>query len=562
MASYIPPSYSPLKPTVVGIYGISGCGKTHLVNELKSSHQLDAFRFYEGSEVLGSVVPGGLATFQQSNPSQKQEWRQVAINKIRMEFAAAKETAVVTGHSMFWSEVEESGECVFTEADANTFTHILYLEVRPEEIAQRRANDTQRKRSHASVNHLLKWQNADKEQLSKLCRAHGILFCAIAPRSTLVKDVVVLLQDFQVHNEHYNLSLAQQEMGNILTGMSKDLKTMVIFDADKTLTSQDTGSKFWEMASRSEDKSGTLKQLFSGPMQYSYTAFRQAALLYEQEAFESSEHRLKGLLEDVALRVMLRREFIDLLDLISTQDHVGAVIVTCGLRRIWEKVVRSHHLSDKVSVIGGGLIRDRYVITPETKASLVVRLRAVHGLYVWAFGDSPMDIPMFQQADQAVVVVGAPDLRSKSMEGALRNAIDNDGIRVKQLLLPSHVAPIVGIDQAPVMSLQRPGVWDSLTSATPFSSPGFQVFDATNTNAARLLMTPTRNANISGPALREAHEDIGRHLVTTILSDKLGLDEYSIQHVQGTRTVGYRIHAEARTTIVALMRGGEPMALG
>ncbi|KAK7964148.1 hypothetical protein PG988_011122 [Apiospora saccharicola] len=103
------------------------------------------------------------------------------------------------------------------------------------------------------------------------------------------------------------------------------------------------------------------------------------------------------------------------------------------------------------------------------------------------------------------------------------------------------------------MTLRDSDILDSLTLTTPFPRSGLEVLDATDTAAARLLMTPTRNANSSGPALRKAHEDIGRYLATTILSEKLGLDEYPIPHVQGIRTVGYRIHAEARTTIIALM---------
>ncbi|KAK8063505.1 hypothetical protein PG996_008157 [Apiospora saccharicola] len=542
MASYKPPSSGPSKPTVVGIYGISGCGKTHLVNELKNTHQLGHFLFYEGSEVIASVVPGGLAAFQGSNQSQKQEWRQAAIDKIRYESIESKQTAVVNGHSMFWFEEDASGEFVFTEADANTFTHILYLEVRPELIALRRSNDAQRQRSHASINHLLKWQSADRGQ--------GTVIKAMPhPRNP-------------VHNEQHNLSLAQWDLDGVLSNLGKDLATMMFFDADKTLAAEDTGSMFWQLASSSGDKSGTLKELFSGPLQYSYTAFRQATLLYEQEAFESSVDKLDTLLDLVAASVSIRSEFIDLLHLISKQNNAGAVILTCGMHQIWKKILQNHHLADVVSVIGGGRVQDGYVITPEVKASLVVNLRAARGLYVWAFGDSPLDIPMFQQADQAVVVVGEPNLRSKSMEEALKTSIDNDGLRARQLLSPSHVAPIVGIDQVPVMTLRDSDILDSLTLTTPFPRSGLEVLDATDTAAARLLMTPTRNANISGPALRKAHEDIGRYLATTILSEKLGLDEYPIPHVQGIRTVGYRIHAEARTTIIALMRGGESMALG
>jgi uracil phosphoribosyltransferase len=46
------------------------------------------------------------------------------------------------------------------------------------------------------------------------------------------------------------------------------------------------------------------------------------------------------------------------------------------------------------------------------------------------------------------------------------------------------------------------------------------------------------------------------------LAEVVGVDEYKIPHVQGDTTSGHRIRHESRTTIVALMRGGEPMAEG
>jgi uracil phosphoribosyltransferase len=42
----------------------------------------------------------------------------------------------------------------------------------------------------------------------------------------------------------------------------------------------------------------------------------------------------------------------------------------------------------------------------------------------------------------------------------------------------------------------------------------------------------------------------------------VGLESYPIQHVQGYLTNGYRLFREKEALIVALMRGGEPMALG
>ena len=71
-----------------------------------------------------------------------------------------------------------------------------------------------------------------------------------------------------------------------------------------------------------------------------------------------------------------------------------------------------------------------------------------------------------------------------------------------------------------------------------------------------------RDAFMSGPALRNAHQSTGWYLAIEILPDVLGVEEYAIPHVQGHLTSGYRVTNESNILIVALMRGGEPMALG
>ncbi|TAQ86711.1 Uridine kinase [Chlorociboria aeruginascens] len=54
----------------------------------------------------------------------------------------------------------------------------------------------------------------------------------------------------------------------------------------------------------------------------------------------------------------------------------------------------------------------------------------------------------------------------------------------------------------------------------------------------------------------------GQYLAIEYLASVIGIDEYSVPHVQGYHTLGYRLREERQTTIVALMRGGEPMAFG
>jgi hypothetical protein len=106
-------------------------------------------------------------------------WRQLAIDTIGKKCADSGQVAVVAGHFMFWPEEEEAGWLVYTQNDLDTFTHILYLDVPAEVIAQRRLDDTERSRPSTLVTHLRKWQQAEKTQLRRLCRHHGMLFSLV-----------------------------------------------------------------------------------------------------------------------------------------------------------------------------------------------------------------------------------------------------------------------------------------------------------------------------------------------------------------------------------------------
>ncbi|BAE56294.1 unnamed protein product [Aspergillus oryzae RIB40] len=83
------------------------------------------------------------------------------------------------GHFMFWNEGKKSGPAVYTQSDLDTYTHILYLDVPPQEIVKRRLDDPGRDRSHVSINHVQRWVEAEKQMLRDLCYRNNILFCAV-----------------------------------------------------------------------------------------------------------------------------------------------------------------------------------------------------------------------------------------------------------------------------------------------------------------------------------------------------------------------------------------------
>ncbi|KIK59250.1 hypothetical protein GYMLUDRAFT_74517 [Collybiopsis luxurians FD-317 M1] len=537
------------KPIVIGLYGLPGSGKTSLINQLKESLSHEDFQFYEGSVVISDLIPGGLENFRQMDNVEKTLWRERAIDWIMEDSTRSGRVAVVAGHFMFWDEPDKAGQVVWTAHDEQTYTHILYLDVPPDTVAQYRLNDRARARSVVSQEHLRRWQDTERDQLRLLCLQHGILFANITPHKA-----PILLRDIHLHTEDHNLSCAQSKLDDALSSPVHS-KTMLVFDGDKTLIADDTGELFWKLAlAEKPEMAYPLKEIFSSRFGYSYAAFRQVAMRYE----EVQEKEFNNLCERVASAVTMHPEIVLLLTS-AAERNVEAVVITCGLRLVWEKILEKAGLSTAVKVIGGGRIEDGLVITGEVKGALVARLRQVHHIFVCAFGDSVLDLPMLKEADRAIVAVGEEQSRSHRMDAALARAIDQEGLRAEQVLLPGTTSPRLDLVKLPVVDITDSDFIESIVLRSPRR---LQVFHATNRNAAKLLMTPMRNANIEGPLLRQAHQRVGWYLATEFLSQLLGVELYSIPHVQGRDTDGYRFRYEAKTTIVALMRGGEPMALG
>jgi soluble P-type ATPase len=100
-------------------------------------------------------------------------------------------------------------------------------------------------------------------------------------------------------------------------------------------------------------------------------------------------------------------------------------------------VLQLAKLDHAVHIIRGGRISDSYVVNAAVKARLVYRLRNKYRQYVSTFGDSPLDLEMMQEADQAIVVVDDIESRSRSVDESLAQALKTTQLRARQALLPA-----------------------------------------------------------------------------------------------------------------------------
>ena len=543
---------------IIGLYGIPGSGKSFQLEVLKRGLDKTRFDFYDGSQVIGDVTPGGLEAFHGSSEKSKCEFRERAISRIHERACESGKAAIVAGHGMLWSEGEVVGQWVCTPADLQFYTHILYLNVPPETIAGYRRQDRAKRRPDVSIAHLVKWQNAEIEKLRQICRIHNILFSSFSPSLDASRKLISLLEDFHRHSEDLNTRLAKNQVDEILGVGPQIPETVLLFDADKTLAPQDSGTLFWSELPQSTSGEGAtcpLKDLFAGPLQYSYRSFRQATLLCEEAVCDGqyAQHCKK-----VAGMIEMHQQLVYILRLIEGHPHIRAIVLTCGIRGIWEMVLQRENLGTGVSVIGGGRLSDAIVMTPDLKEELVKHIRNTHGSYVWAFGDSPLDLDMLRAAHQAVVVTGEESSRSHSMDNELATLLEADGFHPRQMVLPAHATPRLDLSRLPLIQLSEQFIMDEIFICWN----QLHIVDATHHPTAKILMTPMRDAAVSGPALRGAHHRVGWYLATEYCTGIMGVETFTIRHVQGHPTVGHRILHENETLIVALMRGGEPMALG
>lgn len=236
--------HQPQSPPVIGLYGISGSGKTHLLSLLGERLVPQNFKLYEGSDMIGRCLVGGLDTFHRLSDEAKVAVRGRAIDAIKNEGIASQRTSVVTGHLSFWAPAKGDCDMVYTDHDLAAYTHILYLNVPAKTIRERRSNDT-RERSSLPVSALSKWQETETAILRGLCYQHGIVLHVINDEAPSVLELAGIIRNINRNpSQQSNDALVCEKVNQFIESRTSQLETVLVMDGDRTLAAEDTGPLF------------------------------------------------------------------------------------------------------------------------------------------------------------------------------------------------------------------------------------------------------------------------------------------------------------------------------
>ena len=117
----------------------------------------------------------------------------------------------MTGHLSFTASNRNA--TVWTNADADTYTHIFYLDTPPSVILRRCTDDNaggRRFRSTVTEPELQEWQQSEKGEMQKLCAAKNIKFQVLSGSDMF--NAVSGAIAYHVNDSTFNTSRALAEL--------------------------------------------------------------------------------------------------------------------------------------------------------------------------------------------------------------------------------------------------------------------------------------------------------------------------------------------------------------
>mmetsp|Transcript_20635 Transcript_20635/g.44819 ORF Transcript_20635/g.44819 Transcript_20635/m.44819 type:complete len:690 (-) Transcript_20635:179-2248(-) len=550
---------------IVGIYGIQGVGKSYILKQI-AAERIE-WRVVDGSRLIREVMDGMNQTMEHfekhMTPTDK-----AAVRKAAIENAKKKPgITLIAGHCSFPAGVGSDGSTkfndVFTPADGAAYDVIFYLERPVDKVFDQVQKDKERTRPQFSVDVLKMWVEHEKAALEAKCSEHNIAFRVFRlgePNDYL--DLTSIIVEKAVVPASHKARVKSERA--LVSSVEEDIPAADVYlliDGDHTLCPQDTGTLFFDEVATLEAPQ-PLKNIFKRYDHYTFQAFWEVAMLYSNVLTPGQYNSLCTKIGREKVRAY--KAWITFLDEIPSYVH--PIIVSSSIREVW-LAMQAYHVEcngqssgvGRMSVIAGNnLLMHTYVIDDISKAQVVKTLRKLHGgCRIIGFGDSALDVPMLCECDYAYVVVD--DKINRSMKDFIAKSVANN-CRLNQLIdLDLEAVATKWHHGLPVQSLE------SLLEDLNTSAINAIVDCSSVSITAQILATKMRDANLRGPGLQKAHEEMGALLADKLIDEfgqTMGLVEtVEFSHVQGGTFTGLG-RPTCNVVILPLMRGGEPMARG
>ena len=266
--------------TTIGVYGVSGCGKSRALSELQKIRP--EWRCLEGSDVIENVLQKrgeSLADFKAMDETFKTEIRNLAIGVLEEMCTGL---TVVAGHASFPKNCSNISaptfSDIFTDGDAQTYDAILYLDVDPDKVYQQREGDSNtgtRHREYLPVEVIAKWNQHEKEYLQGVCKKGDIYFALVRN----VNEILMHVTDHILPPLILEAEMKSQQALKLAVQSIPSADVYLLFDGDRTLAPNDTSKLLFENTST---PSSSLKAIFQRYPSYTFQAFLEVAMLYDR----------------------------------------------------------------------------------------------------------------------------------------------------------------------------------------------------------------------------------------------------------------------------------------
>lgn len=191
----------------------------------------------------------------------------------------------------------------------------------------------------------------------------------------------------EIENEEKFLLFLEQH----LLGISN--QKLIVSDGDETISLYDT-SKIFFLENNEMELWELIRNTFSEKGR-NYEGYSNVAEIYSKIPYNIYKKYCENVIEQIQIRDYWNK-------VVNTNYQI--IIVTAGLKLLWELIVNYHGWKN-VCVIGGNNYNENeFIMTPELKGKLINALKKRKNK-ILAFGDSKVDIEMLKKSDMGVAVI-------------------------------------------------------------------------------------------------------------------------------------------------------------